>query len=278
MFHVEHSVISSYPVSLPEALYSSLKRYELLLTDTSMLSLIRTLVFYLLFYGPFTIFWATFSGLVARILPRRWRYAMIILVWSKFALWSARWILGIRWQVEGRENLPENGGVVIVANHQSAWETFFLQALINPQSQVIKRQLLKIPFFGWTYAMANPIAIDREDRKSAVSDLIEQGRQRLGEGTNVLIFPEGTRRRVGDPGKFSRSAALLAKQAHVPMLPISHNAGCYWPPSLFSIKRPGRVKVVIHPMVSMEGQRTASVMENLEKTVHAGIAECAREP
>lgn len=232
-----------------------------------MLPLLRTLVFYLFFYGPFTILWATFSGLVARVLPRRWRYGFIILVWSHFALWSARWILGIKWEVVGRENLPKEGAVVIVSNHQSAWETFFLQVLINPQSQVVKKQLLNIPFFGWTYAMTRPIAINRDDKKSAVSELVAQGSERLKSGIHVLIFPEGTRRPAGDPGHFSRSAALLAKQAHVPLLPVSHNAGYFWPRSLLSIKKAGTVKVVIHEPVSMAGERSAHIMTEMEKAI-----------
>lgn len=230
-----------------------------------MFSAIRTLAFYLLFYGPFTIFWATFSGLVSWLLPRRWRYRFIILVWSSVVLWSARWVLGIRWTVEGREFLPRDGStVVIVANHQSSWETFFLQVLINPQSQVIKRSLLKIPFFGWTYAMLRPIAINRLDKRSAIQELVEQGRDRLASGNHVLIFPEGTRRPAGQLGPFTRSAAILAKQANVSLLPISHNAGEFWPSSLFSVKRPGVIKVRIYPSVSVGNRKTGDVMADIE--------------
>lgn len=234
-----------------------------------MIALARTLAFYLLFYGPFTIVWATFSGLIARLLPRRWRYAFIILTWSRVALWSARHVLGIRWRIEGLEHIPENQPLVIVANHQSAWETFFLQVLINPQSQVIKQSLLKIPFFGWTYAMTRPIAINRADKRSAVQELVDQGNQRLSSGTHVLIFPEGTRRPPGDPGQFSRSAALLAKQSGVPIIPISHNAGEFWPKSLLSVKKPGTVQVVIHPPVWVGKRRTSDVMAEVEGQIYA---------
>lgn len=230
-----------------------------------MLALMRTVIFYLFFYGPFTIFWATFSGLVSLFLPRRWRYGFIILVWSYVVLWSARWVLGIRWQITGRENLPEDGStVVIVANHQSAWETFFLQVLINPQSQVIKRSLLKIPFFGWTYSLVRPIAINRLDKRSAIQELVEQGRERLNSGNHVLIFPEGTRRPAGELGTFTRSAAILAKQAQVNLLPVSHNAGKYWPKEFLSIKRPGVIEVEIFPQVSVGSRKTSEVMESIE--------------
>ncbi|MEX0584278.1 MAG: lysophospholipid acyltransferase family protein [Natronospirillum sp.] len=240
-----------------------------------MIAVIRTLVFYFLFYGPFTIFWATFAGLVSWLLPRRWRYGFIILVWSYVVLWSARWVLGIRWQVLGREHLPKDQTLVIVANHQSAWETFFLQVLVNPQSQVIKRSLLNIPFFGWTYSMVRPIAINRLDKRSAIQELVEQGKQRLETGNHVLIFPEGTRRPVGQPGSFTRSAAILAKQADVHLLPISHDAGRLWPRDLFSVKRAGIVTVRIYPPVAVGEQKTAEVMEGISTLINgAGQESC----
>lgn len=230
-----------------------------------MLALVRTVIFYLFFYGPFTIFWASFSGLVSLVLPKKWRYGFIILVWSYVVLWSARWILGIRWQIEGQHNLPTDGStVVIVANHQSAWETFFLQVLINPQSQVIKRSLLKIPFFGWTYSMVRPIAINRLDKRSAIQELVEQGRERLATGNHVLIFPEGTRRRPGELGTFTRSAAILAKQAKVDLLPVYHNAGVLWPKEFLSIKRPGVITVRIYPPVAVGSHKTGEVMAQIE--------------
>lgn len=236
-----------------------------------MLALCRTVIFYLFFYGPFTIFWATFSGLISLFLPKRWRYGFIILVWSYVVLWSARWVLGIRWQIKGKSNLPNDGStVVIVANHQSAWETFFLQVLINPQSQVIKRSLLKIPFFGWTYSMVRPIAINRLDKRSAIQELVEQGKERLSTGNHVLIFPEGTRRRPGELGTFTRSAAILAKQAKVKLLPVSHNAGVFWPKDLLSIKRPGVITVQIHPPVAVGTRKTGEVMEEIEAQLIGG--------
>lgn len=231
-----------------------------------LLAWIRTAVFYLFFYGPFTIFWAIFAGLTSWMLPKRWRYPYIILTWSWFSLYAARWVLGIRWRVEGREHLPKEP-VVIAANHQSAWETFFLQTLINPQSQVIKQSLLKIPFFGWTYGLLKPIAIDRSDRKSAMVQVVEQGKQVLTDGHHVLIFPEGTRRHPDELGKFSKGAATLAQKAHVPLLPVSHDAGRVWPASLWHPKRAGVITVTLHPaMISTEGDALV-VTQQLQSTI-----------
>lgn len=240
----------------------------------------RTAVFYLLFYGPFTIFWAIFAGLTSWLLPRRWRYPYIILTWSWFSLYAARWVLGIRWQVVGREHLPEQP-VVIAANHQSAWETFFLQTLINPQSQVIKKSLLKIPFFGWTYGLLKPIAIDRANPKSAMVQVVEQGKRVLTDGHHVLIFPEGTRRHPSQLGKFSKGAATLAQRADVPLLPVSLDAGKVWPASLWQPKQPGLITVTVHPaLASTKGDSLAVTHELravIQRSLHGEQASVARE-
>ncbi|MFC3851599.1 lysophospholipid acyltransferase family protein [Salinispirillum marinum] len=234
------------------------------------LAWVRTFIFYAFFYGPFTIFWAIFAGLTSWILPKTWRYPYIILTWSWFSLYAARWVLGIRWQVVGLEHLPKET-VVIAANHQSAWETFFLQVLINPQSQVIKQSLLRIPFFGWTYRLVRPIAIDRSDKKSAMSQVIEQGTKVLAEGIHVLIFPEGTRRNPDQLGRFSKGAAMLAKAANVPVLPVSLDAGRFWPASLKQPKMPGTITVTLHPLVVAKDRDATTVTHELEAHIKGAL-------
>src|ERR671932_650044 len=93
-------------------------------------------------------------------LPRLMRYR-IISGWSRLMIWLARAILGIRWRVEGCEHLPRRPSVIL-ANHQSAWETMAFQVIFPPQVHVLKRELLWIPFFGWGLALLSPIAIDRQ--------------------------------------------------------------------------------------------------------------------
>jgi len=110
---------------------------------------------------------------------------------------------------------------------------------------VLKRQLLWIPFFGWALRLLEPIAIDRK-RSSSIKQLIEQGKKRLSQGRWVIIFPEGTRVKVGETGRYSRSGALLAKETGFPIVPIAHNAGAYWPREAF-VKKPGVIHVVIGP-------------------------------
>lgn len=179
-------------------------------------------------------------------LPSLWRYRFITL-WSKFIVWWAKVATGIRYEIIGKENLPE-GPAIILCKHQSAWETLALQKFFPPQVWVLKKELLKIPFFGWALRLLDPIAIDRAQGKQAFAQLIEQGRQRLDAGRWVVIFPEGTRMAPGKTGKFRAGGAALAQATQTPIVPIAHNAGTFWPRRGF-IKSPGTVKLIIGPTI-----------------------------
>src|SRR5690606_38978728 len=99
---------------------------------------------------------------------------------------------GIRARVLGRENVPDRPCIVL-CRHESTWETLFLQQLFAPQATLIKRELLRIPFFGWAFRTLRPIAIDRRQQRKALRTLIDEGRARLEQGIWVVLFPEGTR-------------------------------------------------------------------------------------
>ncbi|MGZ8203326.1 MAG: lysophospholipid acyltransferase family protein, partial [Burkholderiales bacterium] len=92
-------------------------------------------------------------------LPPLARYR-VISYWAKIMVWLARVVLGIRFDVAGRENIPSVPSI-IMSKHQSAWETMVFQVLLPPHVYVVKRELLRIPFFGWGLALMSPIAIDR---------------------------------------------------------------------------------------------------------------------
>ncbi|MDU8339631.1 lysophospholipid acyltransferase family protein, partial [Pseudomonas syringae pv. actinidiae] len=159
--------------------------------------------------------------------------------------------LNIQVEVTGAENVPKTP-CVIISNHQSTWETFFLSAYFEPMSQVLKRELLYVPFFGWAMAMLRPIAIDRDNPKAALREIAKKGDELLKDGVWVLIFPEGTRVPYGQVGKFSRGGTALAVNADLPVLPIAHNAGKYWPRDGWA-KKPGTIQVVIGEPMYAEG-------------------------
>jgi 1-acyl-sn-glycerol-3-phosphate acyltransferase len=183
-------------------------------------------------------------------LPALMRYR-IITVWTRWVMWASRLICGIRYRVVGAENIPENP-CIILAKHQSAWETMGFQLIFPPQVWVLKKELLRVPFFGWGLAMLSPIAIDRSSRRQALQQLVEQGQQRLAAGFFIVIFPEGTRIAPGKRGKYRAGGARLAVQTGTPVLPVAHNAGLCWGKNAF-LKYPGLVTVSIGPLIQADG-------------------------
>ncbi|MBD9483313.1 1-acyl-sn-glycerol-3-phosphate acyltransferase [Pseudomonas sp. PDM14] len=223
---------------------------------------IRTFFFYLLLSSS-SFFWCILCVFVAPFLPFRARYRFVIQTWCRSATWLARVVVGIRYEVHGLENIPDTP-CVILAKHQSTWETFFLSAFFEPLSQVVKRELLYVPFFGWAMAMLRPIAIDRSNPKAALKQLAKQGAERIEQGAWVLVFPEGTRIPPGQIGKFSRGGAALAVNAGLPVLPIAHNAGEFWPKQGWA-KYPGTIQVVIGPLMHAEGSGPRAIAELNER-------------
>lgn len=204
---------------------------------------------FLLLQSLLTVIFAVFALLVFP-LPLFMRYR-VITGWNRTVVWLARWVCGIRYRIVGLENLP---GVpaIVMAKHQSAWETIALPILLPPMAIVLKRELLRIPFFGWGMAMLSPIAIDRGDGRAALRQIADQGRQRLADGLGVLIFPEGTRIAPGKVGKYGIGGAWLATHVTSLVVPVAHNAGELWPKSAF-LKRPGLITVSIGPAIDPAG-------------------------
>lgn len=186
--------------------------------------------------------------------------ARFIGLWAGFIRWWLRICCRIDFEIHGMENLPQNPAVV-VSNHQSAWETIIFQKIFPAQSYLLKRELLWIPFFGWGLAANEPIAIDRSKKTQALHQLIAQGRDRLARGRWVIIFPEGTRMPVGQPGQFQAGGAFVASKAGVPLVPVAHNAGVFWPKHSF-VKHPGTVQVIIGPAIPSVGRKPRDI--NLE--------------
>jgi len=194
-------------------------------------------------------------------LPRLARYR-VISGWSRLVVRLARAICGIRWRVEGREYLPAKPAVIL-AKHQSAWETLAFQEIFPPQVLVLKKELLWIPFFGWGLALMSPIAIDRANGRAALRDIARRGRERLAQGFWVVIFPEGTRVRVGEKRAYQQGGAWLAAQCGVPVVPVAHNAGRLWPRNAF-FKRAGLVTVRIGPPIPTAGRGAKHVSADVE--------------
>jgi len=210
-----------------------------------------------------TPLWAI-ASLLTFPLPPLARYR-VISAWSRLMVWAAERICGIRYRVIGTENIPREPCIVL-AKHESAWETLALQAILPPQVWVVKRELLWIPFFGWGLAMLSPIAIDRKTGPRALKQMVVQGRERLKRGFSIVIFPEGTRAAPGTRGVYQVGGAWLALKTGAPLLPVAHNAGTYWPKNAL-LKRPGVVTVSIGPLVHADGRKAAALMQDMEQWI-----------
>lgn len=228
---------------------------------------LRSLLF-LLLKAAFTVPFALFI-LVLFFLPPIPRYRAITL-WARMVIWLARVVVGIRYEVKGLENLPSEPCVVL-AKHQSAWETIAFQLIFPPLSFVLKKNLLYIPFFGWGLALFSPIAIDRGAGREAMKQIEAQGKERLKTGFWVLVFPEGTRVAPGEKGNYQPGGAWLAAKAGVPVLPVAHNAGRCWPRNAF-VKRPGTITVVIGPAIATAGRKATQVLAETEAWIEHAMA------
>ncbi|MEM5536718.1 lysophospholipid acyltransferase family protein [Neptuniibacter pectenicola] len=219
--------------------------------SASPVQYVRAFFYYLGFY-PLTIIHSSLSLIISPVLNFQQRFKFITLINFFYIFWL-RVCCGLGVNVTGREHLPKTGAYVAVANHSSEWETLFLQTFVRPQCAVLKKELLSIPFFGWALGLLNPIAIDRSQRRGALKQLLTEGKSRLEEGIPVVIFPQGTRVPVGKMGKFNKGGAMLALSAGVPIVPIIHNAGIYWPGKSFT-KKTGTVQVHVGEPIPVEGR------------------------
>lgn len=221
----------------------------------SVSMMLSTLVFAIL--GSFTL-----------PFPYATRYAFIR-NYARFNLRVLEHVCGVRYEVEGRENIPD-GACIVFSKHQSTWETLAMQELFPPQVWVLKRELLWLPFFGWGLALLKPIAIDRNAGRKAIRQVVEQGIARLRAGIWVIIFPEGTRLPPGQRIRYRLGGAVLAAKSGFPVLPVAHNAGELWPRGGF-VKRPGTVRVVIGAPIPSEGRTAEAISAEAEAFIEGAM-------
>lgn len=205
-----------------------------------------------------------FISMLALLFPPKQRSWMIA-GWAKFVTWWLGVTCGLKHEVIGSENIPDTP-CVFACNHQSTWESITTQTFLPALAWVLKKELLRIPFFGWGLWATRPIAIDRADRRSARDQVIAQGLKIITEGRHVLIFPEGTRIAYGTTGKYKRGAVMLARQANVDIIPIAHNAGKYWQRNSWWIK-PGTIQCIIGPAISVADKSDREVLESVKQWI-----------
>lgn len=185
---------------------------------------LRSAAFGLWLYGSMLVLALVF--LPAFLGPRGWLMAAAR-TWARTAIWGLRVIGGVRVEVRGLDRRPA-GPVLVAAKHMSMLDTLAPMLFLTDPAFVLKRELLRLPIFGWGVRRADMIPIDREAHASALRTLVSDARARLSAGREVVIFPEGTRAAPGDPPDYKPGVAGLYRDLGVECVPMATNSGRCW--------------------------------------------------
>lgn len=198
-------------------------------------------------------------------------FRKITQLWCKLNLGWLRLSAGVRYKIEGAENLQYlNTPHILISNHQSTFETYLYTIILPPHSFVLKKQLLYIPFFGWGLAKAKPISIDRESGRVALKKMVTQAEKRFKEGRSVIIFPEGTRAKPDAKVPYKKGAFIVAKQLDAPILPLSINSGRAWPKGSF-LKYPGTITLTIGEPITTQDRKLGEIANETENWIRSHI-------
>ena len=210
--------------------------------------------------------WA-FGSLLWSPLPLKIRY-FLTMHWLNTCLFFSRWILGIKPNVIGKENIPAHS-VIFLSKHQSTWETFFYPTIVDRElCFVFKREILFVPFFGWGIATMKMIHINRENAMDSFENIVKQGTAKLAQGRSIIMFPEGTRIPPGQQGKYKSGGARLAVRTGADVVPIAVNSGRLWPKKPF-VKTPGVVTVSFGKPISSKGKQADQLMAEVQTWIEA---------
>jgi 1-acyl-sn-glycerol-3-phosphate acyltransferase len=228
------------------------------------MTLLRSLVFLVWLYGTMTavgIVWlpAALSSRAGAVSAGR--------AWTRLALWGARWIVGIRVEVRGRERLPP-GPVLVAAKHQAMIDTLLPFVLFDQPAVVLKKELLGMPIFGWYARQMEMIPVDREANMAALKAMLAAARTARGDGRVLVIFPEGTRQPIGAPPDYKPGVAALYRDLGLPCVPVALNSGLVWE-GRGILRRPGTIVwEFLEPIPP--GLKRDAFMQAMEERIEAG--------
>ena len=200
----------------------------------------------------------------------------ILRVWVRCLKWATRVLVGLDVEVRGRENIPD-GAAVIACKHQSAWETIIFYALVDDPSYVLKKELLRIPLWGWFGRKCGAIAVDRAGGAGALKKLVGDCQAALARGSQIIIFPEGTRMAPGQTRPYHPGIAAVYANVSAPVVPAALNSGTFWPRRSF-VKRSGVITIEFLPAMPPGLDRrafAAALQERIESATRRLTAEAS---
>jgi 1-acyl-sn-glycerol-3-phosphate acyltransferase len=214
-----------------------------------------------------------FIGALPSLLLPRTVIVRISRLWSRATFFGLRVLAGIDCQVRG--DVPA-GPVLIASKHMSMWDTMGLYLLIWDPAVVLKRELLRIPFYGWYLRKAGIIPVDRSAHAAALRRMTKAAKDALRAGRPILIFPEGTRKAPGAPTDYKPGVAGLYSLLGAPCVPVALNSGLFWTGPLGLIKKPGRIVVeFLEPVPA--GLKRDEFMQALEQRIETASAKLVAE-
>lgn len=194
-------------------------------------------------------------------------------IWSASTLFGLKLCAGLDYEVRGT---PPRGGVLVASKHMTMWDTLVLYLLLGDPAMVLKRELLRVPFYGWYLWGAGSIAIDREGRASALRKMSQAARAVIAEERPVLIFPEGTRKKPGAEPDYKSGVAGLYGQMDVPCVPVALNSGLFWTGPGGFLKKRGRIVVEFLPTIPA-GLKRAEFMSQLKGRIEEATGRLLTE-
>lgn len=231
------------------------------------MAVVRSLLFLLILIlvtPPYTL-----VVILCRPLPHHMRRRSVV-PWVNFVNWMVKHLLGIPYRLAGAANIPDRA-VIVLAKHQSAWETLMLQEVFKDTVFVWRKEIKYLPFFGWALAAIPMIETDRSATKAALKSLVDQGRDRLDNGYTVIIFPEGTRSQPGSKNRYKGGGAHLAVETGTPVVPVALNSGEFWGRNAL-FKKCGIVTVSVGPAIDPSGLTANEITDRAEAWIEAEMA------
>ena len=193
-----------------------------------------------------------------------------VVPWLRGVIAAARIVGGVQYRLQGEENLPapdDMRRIILCPKHQSTWETFYFPSMSShPLAYVFKKELLRIPVFGWAIGRTEMIHIDRKQRAEAWNKVAEQGQILMDRGKWIIMFPEGTRTERGSQGLYKTGASRLAVATGAMVVPIAVTSARCWPRRSFWLK-PGVIDVSIGAPISSEGRDAEELMAEVEQWI-----------
>ncbi len=227
--------------------------------------MIRSVVFNIFFFAG--SLGCSIILLPALLLPERKCAQVVGDFYGGYMKLIEKYIMGLRLEIRGIENVPASGAYIIAAKHQSAFETLKLPYMrdLGYPAIILKKELTRIPVWGWFPARMGQIAIDRGSAKEALDSIVSGCEKKLAEGRPVIIFPQGTRTAVGAKKPYKAGIAKVYRDVHVPVVPVALNSGVFWGKNAF-FKKSGTITFEFLPPLP-SNLPPLQMMEQLEKAI-----------